>query len=799
MLDDDIHRAHVEMYAIRDQLNEYNQKAPDKPTAGIIVDSGIPKNEITNVLEDLPPTIYYDPTFDGGKGGFTYDHSQTDIDIANVGTSITFTDPNNFGCSQMPIHMNEMKFIYHGNRYFSLGLSELDPDREYGRVYIVSNDRAAYDNNETSLNPKPASTFARICDIPTYFSQLVYIKGISPTIIIDDLYTRTEASYYVSDKRMLYNVTKRDRIMLANRTIAFYEYNSPSMSDMAAAYPTYTNLNGQINISDPAHVTYDIGNAGSGYAIGDVCQFYIGGISIEIEVTAVDNGSVTEFKFIDRHGASPALVDYPYLTDPYQPRTNFTSRLVTFKPEAKAGSGTNLTVSMTIDEGVWESSAVKVSNTSDIPIYYFKIDHEGVLWVDALLDSTPLDQSDWVFGSYQITGLPIYYNPYDSGHADMRDTFINDTIIPMNNDFINSDTDDVPCTSQIPKTNNHANIHDGTDLSQYLNKSKINIQNGLFIAVENNSPLSTTEDALRFELDHVDCIQNDTTLPTNTDMNLSSYVNKSNSLRYSSTSDDEQPKLVVFDPNKTTVDTYKTLMKDVVAIDVSKPISMKDIFDSSERTPAEFINDTGQIDRDVYIFNEYDTSTLNEYKTMWSLYPHDTLITIINSKYPDSDPIKFEGTEYQYSDSMLVDYCVNNRFNWSDEWDDSDRPAAIYRKPEIKRFVPKDSVIDKNGVPYGPQPTGGFITVTDTVFPDKLKMGKAVVDVLPMNVFRIDNPLISPSSLTGSRMYDDMDNDISESSLIILNGVILCPSINNGDVIMWVPIARDQPPEEDRT
>lgn len=781
MLPDTVHRAHIEIYAIRDQLNKKNQKAMDKPTAGIIIDSGIPKNEVNDVVEGMEPVIKYKPTLDGH---ILYTNDGADINIKNALTEITYTDPENFGNSTMSKHASEKKFVYHGNMYFSLGIIELDPLREYGRVYIVSNDRAKYENNDLSLDPKPARTFARICDIPTYFDQLVYVKGVSPTIIIDKDYVRTSASYDNSDKDTIYNATNRDRIIMENRSIFCYEYNAPDESEMKAAYPKYVKLNATIDVSDDTQVEYDISSAGSGYEVGDISQFYIGGNSVEVVVTAVDDplsGAVTAFKFIDRSTGSPVEVDMPSISQPNQVRTNFTSRSVTYNAGTKTGSGSGLVISLTIDETVWNNTAVQTTDPT-LPIFYLMKDHAGIIWAEMW------DADSDAISSYQITEPKFYYNPYDTSRVGTTETFLRDLIVPNNNDYISDSTTASETYSNIPKTV-PLNTHD--DLSSSLNLINLNIQNGIYIVTE-SGPTTDTHNVVRYQTNTVVCNQSAADIPNNSDLNLNSYINKSNKLRYASTNDDEQPKLEIFDPYKTTTDTMNTISNDVVKHMSSRDISLRDVFDSSDLTPTSIMTN-GVLDRNVYWFNEFNQNNMDYYENLWREYPYETLIEIIRAKYPDSEPIRFIDTEYQYSKDMLVDYLMMNRFNWSDDWNEetTDRPASIYRRPEIEKMRSVgDEIYNVAGKPVGTQPTGAFITATDTVYDRYSYIGTSPVDVDPVYVFRLDIDDVGVS-LDGFRLYDDMDNDITAISLVILNGVIYSAKINNG-VVTWRPINRDQ-------
>ena len=187
MMDRTIHRSHVELYSIRDDLNNTNQKVTDKQLSGIIVDSAVPQNDVIDILANLNIIIKYD--WDTGRLYKTYGES---ISPNNSLSEIVFVDGNTFGNSDIVRYKSMPKFVYHGNRVFSTGMMSFDPFIEMGRVYYISNDEEYYDNNETSKQRKPARTICRLCDIPTSFIQLTNITYVAPPIIIDKQYVRTE-------------------------------------------------------------------------------------------------------------------------------------------------------------------------------------------------------------------------------------------------------------------------------------------------------------------------------------------------------------------------------------------------------------------------------------------------------------------------------------------------------------------------------------------------------------------------------------------------------------------------------
>ena len=55
-----IHHSHVDIYAIRDHNNEYTQLPMKKQTAGILLDSAIPQNELPELIMSDPESFIMD-------------------------------------------------------------------------------------------------------------------------------------------------------------------------------------------------------------------------------------------------------------------------------------------------------------------------------------------------------------------------------------------------------------------------------------------------------------------------------------------------------------------------------------------------------------------------------------------------------------------------------------------------------------------------------------------------------------------------------------------------------------------
>lgn len=188
------------------------------------------------------------------------------------------------------------------------------PNEETGRVYLLSNDKAEYENNARALNKKPARTIARICDIPTSVMQLTNIKGLAPTSIVDKKYVRSEATFMDEDLDYIRNGSRSPwvrPIHLDAQGQPIYHDGDPSPSnpfvfnsieDLERVdlmtyndFREWTNLNPKVNPTDV--IIYNIPSVyrGTGYSEGNSGLLVIGGFAFMYYVNAVDeNGGVLD-------------------------------------------------------------------------------------------------------------------------------------------------------------------------------------------------------------------------------------------------------------------------------------------------------------------------------------------------------------------------------------------------------------------------------------------------------------------------------------------------------------------------
>lgn len=821
MIPDTIHRAHLEAYAIRDKLNKRNQSAMDKQTAGILIDSAVPQNEVQKIDNNMPVVIYYDwdNQFDRK---YTYNREDPNISKTNNLTEIAYIDENNFGNSKMSKYKSLPKFVYHGNRHFSLGMMGFDPELETGRVYIISNDPAIYENNEITRNQKAPVTFARMCDIPTDFLQLTNIKGVAPTVIIDPEYIRTICCFSDDDKNALYNLTNTDHCLSFdfNGTHSFIWPTPSPPSDMNVEslmddkFARYIHLNDTIDISDNSTVQFDISNGGSGYDVDDEFKMFICGICLKGIVKTVSDGVVTSFKFL------PDETDNPPTTTPRIVRSNIGSSTSVYSATTTHGSGSGLQIRMVVDSFIWDNTEMQKSQVSPkyVPnVWAFYLDPFGNIWIYQYgYDETV--SGDRFLKLEQITGATIYENTNDSGYKSpskykFKDVFLNNLIRPITNKI----SQDIHGGHLIPYTyltqslsdvlSDDDRIFTTEDMSDYINSSNKNTQDALFVYGQNNQH-SIYKRLLSYRWGYIAGygFQNPMAVEMYQDLNVPEYYNKTNKLKHFLV-DGSQPKLFLFDPLISSIDTYTQISKDVSYVSNSKPFLLSDIImdldndynlDLYGPIPEIVTNNDGEfiLTRNVYINDEYDDSDIVEKRHDLEVLTREVLADRVKHNYPESIPAKYEGTPYAYSKEMLIDFFMKNnmpkgRSAGNPGFKYTEGPESIYRRPLVRLFRTKgDTITDRFGLPVGEQPTGAFKEVSTEVFNTNVKIDTATTTAKPWNVFRIDTDGSEDINLNGFRMYDELNNDISDSTLLIIDGTLYVSHITP-DGITWVKINRN--------
>lgn len=784
MIDDNIHRAHVESYAIRDGVNRV-KSAMDKQSAGLIIDSAIPQNDIKKVTDDMPVIIQFDWNDQINRRYIT---TSEPVSKKNCLSEITYVDGETFGNSKIAKYSLNDKFVYHGNRLFSLGMDYLDPELEVGRVYVISNDKSVYENNSTTDNKKPPRTFARICDIPTKFSQLVNIKKLAPTLIIDEDYVRTESDFANVDKDMMYNMSNMTHLFRYNNYVVFpWTYNLDLIDKeiLKRDFSKYVHLNELINLNDNSNVSFSIDNGGSGYNVGDMFSFYIGGICVKGIVKEVDVDVVSKVSYLVSSDDGTYESDYPVFSYGYTARSNLQTREKSYDTDNISSTGNGLTILVSVNASLWENTSVTTTGLID-DIIAFKSDYFGNVWI------WTYDGNKWNEDS-QLSGLKVYDNIYDVyGSRNKRsysDCFINNMINPIMN---NAQSFDINMTSAfIPTITKDHDISGNIDYSREIETASFNMQDTFFFLDEGDE-FANYHNIVAYENNHINHTSNDLTLPAYHDVNLFSYENKSNKL-IACNNEDQQPSLYVYNPTINTVDDTTKVHRDLMIKEGSRQMMLTDIFKGTQYADGSVISNKGVVKRNIYSFNEYDTSDIDELRDSMSNMKRDQLISYIRTNFPKANLLSFEGTEYHYTKDMLIDYIIMNTLYHDRDtciYNGEDCPETIYRRPRIKLFREVgDSIVDNSWNPIGKQPTGAFQSVTTELFDPDVKVNNSKTSSEPLFIFRIDNDEID--SLSGFRLYDDLDNDISEMSIIILNGEMYFAKVDDtSKEIDWIKIKR---------
>lgn len=859
MMNKKIHRAHVEMYALRDNLNDPYPKAMTKPTAGVIVDSGIPQVEYDDMVDDLPLTIVFD-NLDPDRRHFYWDPNQPPVSKFNILSEINYVDMYHLGNARILSQQSKRKLIYHGNRHFSLYKTGFDPELEYGRVYIISNDKAVFENNGESAIPKAPTTFARICDIPTEYSQITGIENLCPTFVFDPDYVRTEANFSYEDVEYLWNcgwavdtdesrnlIFGMDHILHDGKRYVFDPMHDPNYETLGEnQYPIWDNLYNLIDLGDVLNLTYDINTSlASGYEVGDRFDFFIGGICIKGQIEEMDGSRVIRVSYMNQntgeYGDFPVFYRYNGLINYSMIDHNITE----YPTNKKSGVGTGLRIRLTIDSTYYNSMAKSHDGILPSTIYFFKDDY-GIISINEYLTDDQ-GRERFIKGD-QVTGLTEYKNSYDTSRSrkyTLLDTFLYDKmtgnayvppestvdvwsffsgniynrqyeLLTSENEpydwgygeyyydeyghkitFENTGTEEAPVWVPVyvkerfyRKNNGPALDPSGMmNMSPYLNDDNIDRQDSYYILQASNGITSDHAMITRFSMnDFVDEGSKFTNInyPDFGDLNLEKYYMKTNVLKYNF--DTDLPSVSFYDPNMADKMTYNDIGTEVREITSSQPLTYKDLFVESRFTPEGLIDSDGILTTNVYVYNECDDSYRKAKKSELMGKEREDLIKMIEKLDENAYPLKLESSEeFKFSKNMLINYILDNTLYWGpDEVYYTDAPQSIYRRQGVSLFEHKNTqVMNRAGKPLTKQPNGAFVDVIQDLDVERTMNNKSY-RIKPEYIFRLDG--VDPDDLVGFRMYDG-ENDISEETMLIINGVRYIARIRYGG-ISWVEIQR---------
>lgn len=760
LLDRKLHRSHVELYSIRDRLGRINTKVYEKQTAGLILDSGIPQTELHKITDDMPVSIYY-------AGNRTFKtHTDKVISINNSLSEITYEDPYTFNNSTVLEHSKCPKFVYHGNRSFSLGLMELDPDIERGRVYIISNDPIEYTNKSDQYDIKRA--FARICDIPTDYGQLIHVPNIAPTILFDQKYVHSDASFKNDDIERLWNGLIPKFAYASTTSLkgtknlwilpAGYKINSMlSYPKVKSDHSKWTNINKTIDFSD---LEITIANGGSGYKENDTFYFMIGGIPIDGHVFSIVENGVVFIISIDSN------------IDTIHP-ANLDGResIITVK-NRKSENGTGLQLKITVPEDVWYNLEPAQSDELIDDIYAFQFDEFGFIWLYEYTEKHTWEKH------VQVTGTPIIENPYDTDDIDKTKRKLSDVMLF---NWLNSENVMLQDVIDNPYDYRYIEQFKVSFPGEYkaeLDASAFicykNIQGGYYVMQESDDVTSGECTVISSCLPISESgIANELLLPRFHELNTSTYFNITNKFLVSS-EESSQPNLYLFAPNR---DFYYEINNDIhheknSRIASSKhPITFNDVLYVDDNQSTLWIDNKGMVRSNIYQYDVYKPT--NAYTSLFNnIYRMDKISIIgLIEKYCSGDisNLMKMGLEELQAYAMMNVYTMLS--------------DPFYHKTMISliRHLHEQVIVNVT-MGEGEQPTGSYMCLTSDEVDVSVKVDNTRAHAVPMYVFEMeyDNDYI-PAAY---RIYDEDDNDITDLSLIICSNGLKFVFRNN----RWVSI-----------
>lgn len=718
------HRAHVEMYAIRDSIVKNNPM--NRQTAAVIVDSATPQTDLNMILDGLTVVIEYD------EAGVFETTGESESATNNLSDTVYIDDDT--VASMIPEYIMRPKFVYHGNGIFSLGMAGLDPEMEFGRVYAITNDPSTYENNEIAINPKAGRCIARVCDIPTSFLQLTHIPQWAPTFALDPSYTRQEASFNESERNKLWNFASGHFVSTISASgimkLVFDDSDDLDtlfpLSFLETNYPKKTNLNATIDMSTPSTATdytFQVSTAspGEGYTINSRINTIIGGLTFEGTITGVDlNGAVTSIEMDD---ANERIVN----------AGNILSQNMICKTTTILGTGKELELKLHLTNEAWNALQVRNDGVLD-DLIAFKFDPFNCIWI------WTFDGTNWV-PAFQVSGEVVADNRYDKQPSDYVTAYDQSYITsfpwntrPLKDVFFYNEFYQSFRTWSPAKMDETVIIDSASDDSNIVG---YNYQESLYsLTSMNKLYMNTSVDSGKWKLLPQDHQYN----AYNADMNLAALViDKSQT----------QPGVSIYDPMLDQVNTYDSVMDNMLRITNSKPMTFADKIDSD-------ILGNGILTEDVYRY-----SYVNDYKALCNMVQSiearmpEQNMEYVEETFPGSAPVRLKDSDNPYSPLELIDFIAQRTVE-----------NPIYQHSDLTLFRTKGDMVLNGSNPVGEQPTGGYVPLKDT-WDCRVTVDHVSETSIPTYVFKIESEI---ESLDGFHMYDAEGNDISSNTLLLVNG-----------------------------
>ena len=776
-----VNRAHVELYAIRDLVKKKTQHAMDKITAALLVDSGIPQTALKEIEDDMEIVLsYFHPR--------TYKKNENPIlSIYNTLSSIGFVSRTLFGDVSISKYESCKKFVYHGKRTFSLGLSGLDPELETGRVYYLSGDGIGYENNALLTMPRPPRTMARICDIPTNMEQLISIPNKAPTIAVDPNYVRSYASYTQEAQAKILQLSN-DGIWVYDGTCRRVFESSDDISEIMpldylnAHYPGMTNLNKTLTMKNFIHTdeidgfktyTWTIADAGVNYKMGDVIRVYLGGHIIRGRVSINASRQVERIEYLD------AINEQETINVPF---VNFDAQEMTVSAMSETGVGDNLKLTFRIGNGIWSGKDPKTEGT--LPnIYTLKKDPYGNLWLwyydDELIHEGNTTRVRGWRESTQLTGAPFVLNDYDiattrvyrSVRACLLRSYERNIIqLTTNDDAING----ASCMYQTKMLKLVRNLN---VVSVYELKIENEVENYqlIFTYTEEDATKTFTDD--EFEKYAI--------------LVLKTFCCQENTF-YTLYYDENDRNILWID--YCSMGAYNTTVTRQIVYPRNHKLKQLNGISKVTNLLTTALHD-GIDEEDyfiyqpkLYMFSPY-LSTVSEY-----LYYSTDLVQTISK-----NPLTYEDLDYSLTEKMgLITYLqkdvfANNDYVFRYDTNECVYHPNIYDNNSIQYYQTKGAIV-KNTTNqgdysvFGPQPYGGLLPISTRVYPsaytDITRTQHYTTELLYF--FKIPDDEVA--SLARLRIYDEYsEQDVSENSIVLFKNELYIYDRSDN---VWVAVTR---------
>lgn len=798
-------RGRMALYTLRDWIGNDPQIATNRQSAGLLIDSGLPHNDSNNDIDSLNSVIKFQYDAPNGRTYHTVGESVSKYNalsdiVYNFGNS--FGDVNNQDSTKVGFQM-----VYHGNRSFSTTVVSDLEHYEHGRVYIINNDPCEYDNNDNTSYKKPGRTFARICDIPTDFRQLIGISGLVATTIIDPWYVHTDVCFSDGDidsifgddlQRMWkYRETNNEVVMVkpndGNRHI--FNKDDDMTIDygyvwMLLWYRRFDQMNKTMEMLNSLSIqtinpnyqwTIVPSHDGENYRIGDIINTYVGVTKFKAVVTRVDgNGGI----IVTDNTSDVKTVNIN--------KANFNGRVATYDTfiESTRSTLVNAKMQLEISQQAWDGLNWSAAGVQYGCFTFRMNEYDQLTLLSWNVATNTWDRQCILTGEdYTVTHYnEIYDMKYNTTNASIiyKMTCTNMPKLAGYDDATYSDLYLRNITTyQYPDGSDQPN-DPSNDFSRLFVSRGFSDQDSYFILEEYDG----TDNILRQYSFPTIIHTNPYQFPKIHQACIYDYIPKCSSLLFSGLNDGtpqqgyvtKQPNVYVYFVDRINHEVFKQISSDVVEFVSTTPITFM-IFDQDTINP-----NTGILLKNVYKYVGYEWN--EELQTKYDTYSamaRDHLYREAIQKDPllipswvDTstviNPVQY-AEEYgtPYTKGMLIDYLM--QFEYKEE---NDRQKRIYRPVDERYTIKKirsanERVVDimyNKYTPIGEQPTGDIVSASATVFDGRCHIGnnQSTTKAQLTYIMKIPDD-VHLDSLDGFRMKDQLSHmDISDQTLLIYQG-----------------------------